>query len=95
MIFYFTFTLALICLFLVYYFYSGPSKIEREIRKNGGLHNCFYCKKEIHINDHKCKYCEKINYSGIRKNRKSHFFVIMLLVIFGLFRFYDKMVITY
>ena len=87
--------LVIIFLYLLYYFYFGPSKLERDIRKNGGLHNCFYCKKEIHIKEHKCKYCEKINYSGIRKNRQKQFFVIAILAIFVLVRFYDKMIVTY
>jgi len=85
----------LVGLFLIYYLYSGPSKIEREIRKSGGIHNCFYCKKEIHINDQNCKYCDKVNYSGLRKNRKYQFFVILILASIGLVRFYDKMMVTY
>ena len=95
MTFYLIAGLVIIFLYLLYYFYFGPSKLERDIKKNGGFHNCFYCIKEIHINELKCKHCEKINYSGMRKNKKKQFFVIVILALFSLVRIYDRMMAGY
>ena len=83
--------LILLFLYFTYYFYFGPSKLERDIKKEGGLHPCLYCKKEIHINDKNCKYCEKINYSGMRSNRLKQFYIILVLAIFALIKLYERM----
>ena len=76
--------------YLVYYFFVGPSKIERDIKKSGGIHPCFYCKKEIHINEINCSFCRKPNYKALRKNRIKYFLITIFLVAVGLSRLYDK-----
>lgn len=76
--------------YLIYYFYVGPSKIERDIKKAGGIHPCFYCKKDIHINETNCKFCKKPNYKGLRKNRIKYFIITIFIAAVGLSRLYSK-----
>jgi len=83
--------LSLIFLVVIYYFFFGPSKMEREIIKSGGLHPCFYCKKEISIKDYNCKFCKKQNYKGLRKGKNKYFLIVVCLFIFGLSRLHSKL----
>lgn len=81
----------IIGLYFIYLFYVGPSKRERDILKSGGYHPCFFCKKEIHVKDDNCKYCKKQNYKGLRKNKLNAFIILIILIIFGLIRIYEKL----
>lgn len=83
--------LTLLILYLIYFYFFGPSKIERDIKKSGGLHPCFYCKKEISILDYNCKFCKKQNYRGLRKGKNKYFLIVVCLFIFGLSRLHSKL----
>ena len=87
--------LFLITAYLIYFFYIGPSKIEREIKKAGGIHPCFYCKKEIHISETSCRFCRKPNYKGLRKNRLKYFFIAIFVFALGLSRLYNKISVSF
>ena len=82
---------AIIILYLIYFYFIGPTKLEIEIIKGGGNHPCFYCKKEINIKEDKCKHCKKLNYKGLRKGRIKYFLILVFTTSVGLTRLYDKL----
>ena len=87
--------LFIIITYIVYFFYIGPSKIERQIKKAGGYHPCFYCKKEIHISEKNCNFCRKPNYKGLRKNRIKYFLIAIFIFAMGLGRLYNKISVSF
>lgn len=82
------FGVAILIAFFIYRIFIGPSKLEREIKKQGGFHPCFYCKKTIHINEEKRTYRKKPNYKAVRKGRIKYFLVTKAMYIFALTKHY-------
>lgn len=80
--------LSILIIFIFYRQYIGPSKLERDIIKKGGLHPCFYCKKTINIDSENCEYCNKPNYKSLRKGRLKIFIVTILMFLFAVAKLY-------
>ena len=82
------FILSILIILIVYRLFVGPSRLEREVLKQGGLHPCYYCKKTINIHEDKCEHCKKPNYKSIRKGRIKYFLIMVGMYIFALAKLY-------
>ena len=82
------FSITITIAYLIYHNFIGPSKLERDIKRIGGNHPCFYCKKEIHIDDAKCTHCHKPNYKSIRKGRLKYFYITGVMYLMGIAKLY-------
>lgn len=79
---------SILLILIAYRLFIGPSRLERDILKQGGLHPCFYCKKTIDIKEDRCEYCKKPNYKSIRKGRLKYFLITVGMYLFALAKLY-------
>ena len=70
-----------------YFLAVRPSKLEREIRKNKLIYQCFECKAEFSVNESKCPECSFETLYGKRRSKYFLIFPILIVWVFLLAKF--------
>lgn len=84
-------TIALtVALVLGFFYYTRPTPMEKDIKKRGGVFDCFRCKRKLNMSNMKCSHCGLITIFGERKKKYKHYFVILVMYLFAIANLWRK-----